>query len=153
MSKDPIAAKEISAMEFREFTFELIRHQQAIADKLGINLTDFKVLGLLHRRGEMTPKVLIETTGMSPAAMTTVIDRLEQAGYVERERRGTDRRSFTVHPTKGSESKVERLYKSLLVASQSLLPDYTARQTALIADFFAKSIEILRIATANLSGS
>ena len=153
MSKDPIAAKEMSAMEFREFTFELIRHQQAIADKLGINLTDFKVLGLLHRRGEMTPKVLVETTGMSPAAMTTVIDRLERAGYVERERRGPDRRSFTVHPTKGSESKVERLYKSLLVASQSLLPDYTARQTALIADFFTKSIEILRIATANLSGS
>jgi DNA-binding MarR family transcriptional regulator len=153
MSKEPIAAKEISAMEFREFTFELIRHQQAIADKLGINLTDFKLLGLLHRRGEMTPKALIEATGMSPAAMTTVIDRLEQAGYVERDRRGPDRRSFTVRPTKGSESKVERLYKSLLVASQSLLPDYTARQTALIADFFTKSIEILRIATAKLSGS
>jgi hypothetical protein len=29
-------------LEFREFTFELIRHQQAIAEKLGLNLTDFK---------------------------------------------------------------------------------------------------------------
>ena len=38
-------------LEFREFTFELIRHQQAIAEKLGLNLTDFKALGVLHRRG------------------------------------------------------------------------------------------------------
>jgi DNA-binding MarR family transcriptional regulator len=149
---EPIAAKELGAIEFREFTFELIRHQQAIADKLGINLTDFKVLGLLHRRGKMTPKELAETVDMSAAAMTTVIDRLEQAGYVERERRGADRRSFTVHATKGSESKVERLYKSLRVASQSLLPHYTPAETALMAEFFTKSIEILRTATAKLRG-
>jgi DNA-binding MarR family transcriptional regulator len=82
-----------------------IRHQQAIADKLGINLTDFKVLGLLHRRGEMTPKALTEATGLSAAAMTTVIDRLEQAGYVERRRGGIDRRSFTVHASKGERTK------------------------------------------------
>ena len=143
--------ENLEAIDFREFTFEVIRHQQAIADKLGINLTDFKVLGLLHRRGEMTPKALTEATGLSAAAMTTVIDRLEQAGYVERQRRGADRRSFTVHAAKGSEGKVERLYKSLLLASQALLPDYTEREAALIADFFTKSTEILRIATAKLS--
>jgi len=143
--------KKLEAIDFREFTFELIRHQQAIADKLGINLTDFKILGLLHRRGGMTPKALTETTGMSAAAMTTVIDRLEASGYVERQRRGTDRRSFTVHAANGSDGKVERLYKSLLLASQTLLPHYTEREAALIADFFTKSTEILRAATAKLS--
>jgi len=151
MSNISHGTRKPDAIDFREFIFEVIRHQQAIADKLGVNLTDFKVLGLLHRRGEMTPKALTEATGLSAAAMTTVIDRLEQAGYVERRRRGTDRRSFTVHATKGSEGKVERLYKSLLLASQALLPDYTSRQSALIADFFKKSTEILRIATAKLS--
>jgi DNA-binding MarR family transcriptional regulator len=145
--------EKLEAMNFREFTFEVIRHQQSIADKLGINLTDFKILGLLHRRGGMTPKALTETTGMSAAAMTTVIDRLEHAGYVERQRRGADRRSFTVHGAKGSEAKVERLYKSLLLASQALLPHYTEREAALIADFFTKSTEILRAATAKLRQS
>lgn len=145
--------EKLEATDFREFTFELIRHQQAIADKLGVNLTDFKVLGLLHRRGAMTPKALTESTGLSPAAMTTVIDRLEQAGYVERQRRGADRRSFTVHPTKGSEGKVERLYGSLLVASQTLLHRYTAREAALIAEFIKKSTAMLRTATTKLTGS
>jgi DNA-binding MarR family transcriptional regulator len=143
--------EKLEAIDFREFTFELIRHQQAIADKLGINLTDFKVLGLLHRRGEMTPKALAGTAGLSAAAMTTVIDRLEQAGYVDRQRLGSDRRSFTVHATKGSEGKVERFYKSLLVASQTLLPRYTESEAALIAEFIRKSTEILRTATAKLS--
>jgi DNA-binding MarR family transcriptional regulator len=151
MSNGPNATKKFEAIEFREFTFELIRHQQAIADKLGINLSDFKVLGLLHRRADMTPKALAETTGMSPAAMTTVIDRLERSGYVERQRLGSDRRSFTVHATKASEGKVERLYKSLLLASQKLLPRYTESEEALIAEFIGKSTEILRAATAKLS--
>ena len=142
--------QKLEEINFREFTFELVRHQQAIADKLGVNLTDFKVLGLLHRRGEMTPKALSENTGLSAAAMTTAIDRLEQAGYVERQRRGTDRRSFTVRAARGSERKVERLYRSLLVASQTLLPRYTERDAALIAEFFTKSTEILRTATAKL---
>ena len=150
MSNNRSGTHKLDEMDFREFTFELVRHQQAIADKLGINLTDFKVLGLLHRRGEMTPKALAENTGMSAAAMTTVIDRLERAGYVERRRRGTDRRSFTVLAAKGSERKVEHLYKSLLVASQTLLPRYTERDAALISEFFTKSIEILRTATAKL---
>lgn len=139
--------------DFREFTFELVRHQQAIADKLGINLTDFKALGLLHRRGEMTPKELAETMSMSAAAVTTVIDRLEKASYVERKRQRADRRSLTVHAVEGSEHKVELLYKSLLSASKTLLPAYAKRDRTLISDFLTKATEVLRAATANLLSS
>lgn len=148
------ASKHIrDAFDFREFTFELVRHQQAIADRLGINLTDFKALGLLHRRGDMTPSQLTKAMGISAAAMTTVIDRLEKAKFAERRRQGADRRSLTVHAAKGSARLVERQYESLRVASQAFASACNARETALISDFLLKATEVLRAATAKMRRS
>jgi hypothetical protein len=94
----------------------------------------------------MTPKELTEAMGISAAAMTTVIDRLEKAKYAER-------RSLTVHAVEGSERTAGRLYESLRVASQTLMFPYNERETALISDFLLNSTEVLRTATANMQRS
>jgi DNA-binding MarR family transcriptional regulator len=140
-------------LEFRDFTFELIRHQQAIAEKLGLNLTDFKALGLLHRRGDMTPKSLAEATGMSAAAMTTVIDRLEKACYVERKREGGDRRSVNVHALEGSEKKVERLYKCLRDLTETAVASYSEKDLKVISNYLLTASKVFREATAKLQSS
>jgi DNA-binding MarR family transcriptional regulator len=141
---------EEQSFDFREFTFELIRHQQAIAGKLGLNLTDFKALGLLHRLGDMTPKRLAETMRMSAAATTTIIDRLEKAGYVERKRGGGDRRSLSVHAIGGSKKKVERLYKSLRDLTETMVASYTEKDLKVISNYLSKATEMFRKATAKL---
>jgi DNA-binding MarR family transcriptional regulator len=144
---------EQQSFDFREFTFELIRHQQAIAEKLGLNLTDFKALGLLHRRGDMTPKCLAEAMGMSAAATTTIIDRLEKARYVERKRGGGDRRSLNVHALEGSEKKVERLYKSLRDLTETLVASYSEKDLKVIANYLSTATKTFREATATLQSS
>jgi len=116
---------EGETFEFREFTLQVVRHQQAIADRLGINLTDFKCLGILHRRGALTPKELVEEMGVSPAAMTTIIDRLEQSGFAKRKREGQDRRSFTVHARE--ESHKLRLIFGYLQKAGKVLNDVTSK--------------------------
>jgi DNA-binding MarR family transcriptional regulator len=141
------------SLDFREFTFELIRHQQAIAEKLELNLTDFKALGLLHRRGDMTPKSLAEAMGMSASAMTTIIDRLEKARYVERKRGGGDRRSVNVHALEGSEKKVERLYKSLRDLTDTLIASYSEKNLNVIAKYLSRVTKTFREATAKLHSS
>jgi len=141
---------ERQSLDFREFTFELIRHQQAIAEKLGLNLTDFKALGLLHRRGDMTPKRLAEAMGMSAAATTTIIDRLEKAGYVERKRGSGDRRSVSVHAIKGSEEKVERLYKSLRELTERQIASYSEKDLEVISNYLLTATKMFREATAKL---
>jgi DNA-binding MarR family transcriptional regulator len=140
-------------LEFREFTFELIRHQQAIAEKLGLNLTDFKALGVLHRRGDMTPKSLAAAVGMSAAATTTIIDRLEKARYVERKRGGGDRRSVNVHALEGSEKKVERLYKSLRELTKTLVASYSKKDLQVIANYLSTATKTFREATSKLQSS
>jgi len=141
------------SLDFREFAFELIRHQQAIAEKLGLNLTDFKALGLLHRLGDMTPKRLAEAMGMSAAAMTTIIDRLEKARYIERKRGGGDRRSVNVHALEGSEKKVERLYKSLRDLTETAVASFSERDLKVIANYVSTATKTFREATAKLQSS
>src|SRR5580692_3400658 len=68
--KRNISVKSKKDFGFREFTFWVVRHQQAIADRLGIHITDFKCLGVLHRKGAMTPKTLATEMAVSTAAMT-----------------------------------------------------------------------------------
>jgi DNA-binding MarR family transcriptional regulator len=148
MSIEIKASSAGEGFDFREFTFWVVRHQQAVADRLGIHITDFKCLGLLHRKGAMTPKALAEEIAVSAAAMTTIIDRLEKAGYVRRKRGGGDRRSLTVHATEWSNRKVTSLYKSLEDENVRLNAEFTQQELATIWRYLGRATVALRAATA-----
>src|SRR5205809_3277262 len=69
---------------------------QAAADRIGINATDLNCLNILSFSGRMTAGELARATGLTTASITGVIDRLEEAGYVTRERDPHDRRRVVV---------------------------------------------------------
>src|SRR6202451_2115117 len=69
---------------------------QAAADRIGLNATDLNCLNILSFSGEMTAGELARATGLSTASITGVADRLEEAGYVRRERDPRDRRRVVV---------------------------------------------------------
>src|SRR5580692_10867909 len=70
---------------------------QAAADRIGINPTDLNCLNILSFSGQLTAGELARATGLTTASITGVVDRLEQAGFVRRERDATDRRRVVVH--------------------------------------------------------
>src|SRR5215831_20090383 len=70
--------------EFRELSAATIMFHQAIADRLGMNVTDHKCADILLRTGPITAGELAQRTGLTTGAITGVIDRLEQAGFVRR---------------------------------------------------------------------
>jgi DNA-binding MarR family transcriptional regulator len=136
--------------DFRDFTFWVVRHQQAIADRLGIHITDFKTLGLLHRKGAMTPKNLAKEIAVTPAAMTTIVDRLERAGYARRKRENDDHRVVTVYATEDSVRRVTKLYRSLEIAARKLNSNYTAHELETIFRYVREATAALQTATAAL---
>jgi DNA-binding MarR family transcriptional regulator len=136
--------------DFRDFTFWVVRHQQAIADRLGIHITDFKTLGLLHRKGAMTPKSLAGAIAVTPAAMTAIVDRLETAGYARRKRDNDDQRVVTVYATKGSVRRVTELYRSLDAAARKLNSNYTAHELEMILGYLREATAALQTATGAL---
>jgi DNA-binding MarR family transcriptional regulator len=70
---------------------------QVSADRIGINATDLNCLNLVALTGSMTAGELARATGLTTASITGVLDRLEEGGFVRRERDPHDRRRVIVH--------------------------------------------------------
>ena len=56
---------------------------EAFGALLGINRTDGRCLDIVQRLGQITAGELAHESGLTTGAVTAVIDRLEQAGYLQ----------------------------------------------------------------------
>lgn len=81
-----------------------------IGESLGVNVTDMAALDHLVNNGPMTPGQLAEHLKVTTAAATQIVDRLERAGHVARERRAHDRRKICVVPIQAS---IDRAFAQL----------------------------------------
>jgi DNA-binding MarR family transcriptional regulator len=79
-----------------------------IASTLGISPTDFR--GLLYiATGDVTPKLAGDFLELTSGAITSLIDRMEAAGLVERTPHPNDRRSITLRLAPGGVEAVQRV--------------------------------------------
>src|SRR5216117_433660 len=69
---------------------------QTVAIRFGLSESDIETLEALIDMGASTAGRLAELTGLTSGAVTRVIDRLEQAGYVRRVTDPADRRRVVV---------------------------------------------------------
>src|SRR5919109_442954 len=69
-----------------------------VAERLGLNRTDLRCLDWLFD-GPKSAGQLAAATGLSSAATTTLLDRLERRGLVQRVRDTADRRKVLVEMT------------------------------------------------------
>src|SRR6185369_1624487 len=80
----------------RQLTNQNGIYTDAVAAKLGLNRTDLDCLSIVHLAGSATAGELAEITGLTTGAVTGVIDRLVQAGFVRRDADPDDRRRVIV---------------------------------------------------------
>ncbi|GJM74993.1 hypothetical protein HMSSN036_72090 [Paenibacillus macerans] len=80
----------------RENGTRAVMLHQTISEKIGLNATDHKCLDYLLKAGPVTAGRLAELTGLTTGAVTSVIDRLEQAGFATRDKDPNDRRKVLV---------------------------------------------------------
>jgi DNA-binding MarR family transcriptional regulator len=122
----------------------------AIADKLGLNPTDHKALGLMAREGAVTAGQLAELTGLTTGAVTGIIDRLEKAGFVQRIRPTNDRRQVIIQPIPTEMQKVHHLFDSLGQAIITMTDRFSDGELAIVHDYLTQCIDILQTETAML---
>jgi DNA-binding MarR family transcriptional regulator len=115
---------------------------QGVADELGINRTDLRCLEIVARHGPLTAGRLAEEANLTTSAVTTVLDRLEQAGFARRVRDATDRRRILVELTSEASQRLSALYHGLLAASTANLERYSEAELHLILDFVERGREI-----------
>lgn len=129
--------------KFREMSTETIMFHQAIADVLGLHITDHKCLDLITRYGAMPAGRLAELTGLTTGAVTGIIDRLEEAGYVKRTNDPKDRRRTIVQPTQNKklEKKIEMLFVPLRDRMHKLLSAYSDSELIFLLEATTKFLE------------
>jgi DNA-binding MarR family transcriptional regulator len=115
---------------------------QAAADRLGVNRTDLRVLDLLEWNGPTTPSRLAELNELSRPAMTTVVDRLEKAGYARRVADPTDRRRVLVEITPLARRRAMEIYGPIGEDSYSGFSGYTTKELEIISSFLDHSIAL-----------
>jgi DNA-binding MarR family transcriptional regulator len=111
------------------------RFDQAVADAMGLNRTDMRCLDILDREGSMPAGRLAAATGLTTAAITTVIDRLERAGYARRVRDAADRRRVLVELTPAARRTAGRFYEPHAALAESLYDRYTQEEIELLLEF------------------
>src|SRR6266480_7440171 len=84
---------------------------QTVASRVGISSSDLECLDFLNLEGRVTAGRLAELTGLTTGAITGVVDRLEKARLVRRERDDNDRRKVFIAPVPENIAKVGKFYE------------------------------------------
>jgi DNA-binding MarR family transcriptional regulator len=131
-TKDELIA-ELS-LEVRAGQAAVDQMDDAACRAMGINRTDGRCLDIIDREGPVAAGRLAEASGLTTAAVTAVIDRLERAGYARRVGDPKDRRRVLVELTPLARERAEVIWGPFSVF-QEILGRYTIAELELLRDF------------------
>jgi DNA-binding MarR family transcriptional regulator len=121
------------------------RSTQAFDDAVGraldLDPADLRGLDWLVD-GPKTAGELSEGTGLSSAATTALIDRLERKGFVQRVRDDVDRRRVLVEMTRDGATRVARYYGPMVREGQTLLAGISADQLEAMLDWLVRARDL-----------
>jgi DNA-binding MarR family transcriptional regulator len=136
----------------RELSVQLSLLNHQVGAHLDIKDGDLDCLDLVARLGPLSPSALARHAGLHPATMTGVLDRLERAGWISRERDATDRRAVAVSVRRERAAELLGLYAGMNGSMDRLCAGYAEKDLELVADFLRRTTEAGRRATEDLAG-
>jgi DNA-binding MarR family transcriptional regulator len=125
-------------------------YSQVVAERLGINSTDLECLDFVVMRGPQTAGELAKATGLTTGAITGVIDRLERAGFAQRDRDKDDRRKVRVRALPAIERHIYPLFQPMERAALSALSSYKDDELAFLLTFLTRLREAATAAMTEL---
>jgi DNA-binding MarR family transcriptional regulator len=129
-----------------------VLYGQTVADLAGVSGSDLDCMDFLNLEGRMTAGRLAELTGLTTGAITGVVDRLEKAGFVCRERDETDRRKVFITTVAENTARIGRLYVPMKEAMHKLWGTYSDAELQLLLRFTTEGYKAALEATTTLKG-
>ncbi|MFI6519978.1 MarR family winged helix-turn-helix transcriptional regulator [Spirillospora sp. NPDC050679] len=149
MSKEELSREIGSAVRRLQQSFDAF--DEAVAARLGVNRTDLRCLDLVLADGPLAAGALAAGLKLSPAATTTVIDRLERAGFVARARDAANRRRVLVAATDAARAMDAEIYRPVGAAGARALERFGEEQLRAIADFLETARRVQEEQAARIS--
>jgi DNA-binding MarR family transcriptional regulator len=125
---------EALSLEVRAAQSAVDQMDDAACRALGINRTDGRCIDVIDREGPVAAGRLAQASGLTTAAVTAVIDRLERAGYARRIGDPKDRRRVLVELTPLARERAEVIWGPFSVFND-VLARYTVEELELLLDF------------------
>jgi DNA-binding MarR family transcriptional regulator len=129
----------------RRLSTAIVLFHAAVAEELGLNLTDYKCLELLMRRGPANPGQLSADAGLSTATTTLVLDRLERKGLLRREPDPDDRRKSVVrvHLTADITRRFDRATSAMRARMQAIVDSFSDAETDIIRRYLGATTKAI----------
>ena len=131
-----------SLQEIQELSRAFEAH---LADRLTVNPTDLAAMEHLIRSGPLGPTELARRLGITPPAVTAVVDRLEELGHATRVANPADRRAVVVTPAPASVQKAMSYLMPMIGDIDATLDGFDADQQATIAQYLERVVAAYRI--------
>ncbi|MFI5274721.1 MAG: MarR family transcriptional regulator [Ktedonobacterales bacterium] len=156
MSRDTQATRaellDELARELRQFNGLGASFFRAAAARVGMTVTDMQVIDILNGGGQTTAGQLADLTGLTTGAITGVLNRLEEAGFVRRERDPNDGRKVIVRLAgdKDEMREIGPMFASLGKAWEDITSLYDDERIAFLLDFLKRGNALSRQEIARL---
>ncbi|MFG2866355.1 MarR family transcriptional regulator [Streptomyces sp. NPDC048338] len=135
----------------RDSSAASVAFHTAVAARQDLGATETKTLDLLERHGALTAKELAERSGLAPASVTGLVDRLERKGFVRRVKHPTDKRRVLVEPRPEKLAEIAPLFDDWAREVHELYEEFSTEELLVITRFLTGSTTRQRDATRRLT--
>ncbi|MBO0763549.1 MAG: MarR family transcriptional regulator [Hyphomicrobiaceae bacterium] len=137
-SEDLIASIGAAVMRWQDAA---ALYDEEVGARLGLSLTERQCLACLTR-GPRPAREIAEATRLTRAAITTLVDRLEERGLVRRTPDTADRRQVLVSITPKARRQTAQYYGPIAAAGAVFLAGFSRAELAAIRKFVDGALEL-----------
>lgn len=134
---------DVAAVVRRHTTAELLWGHRT-AQALGISPTEFATLNMISLEDDVTASDLSRITGLSPAAVTRMVDRLVDRGFVARRPNPADRRQTHLVRTAAWQAEIEATVEPRRQVMRDALAELPPEGRAAVIRWMAAETPLLR---------
>lgn len=126
----------------RDLNIQLALLNRRFGNRVELRDVDWICLDLINRHGPLSPTALGRRAGVHPATLTGILDRLQKAGWIVRERdpESADRRAVTLRPVRDRNPVLFQLFSGMTQRMDAVCADYTDAELEVIAGFLRRTV-------------
>jgi DNA-binding MarR family transcriptional regulator len=135
----------------RELNNQLSLLNHHVGARVDLRDVDLDCLDLIARHGPLSPSALARRSGLHPATLTGILDRLERGGWVVRQRDPSDRRAVVVRQVRSRNADLVRPYSGMNTSMDQICATYEEAELEVIVDFLQRTAHAGRSAADELA--
>jgi DNA-binding MarR family transcriptional regulator len=134
----------------RELSTAAVMFHTKLSELRGLSATEGKAIDILMRFGPLTAGEFGEHSGLAPASVTGLMQRLEAKGVARRVRHVEDKRKVLIELVGDQGAAAAPYFEDFMAGLAALLEGYSDEQLRTIADFSSKAAAVQQEAAGRL---